>query len=288
MLRFFFLLAGVFTSLCWPHERTLDLSGVANGRLTLTSGTAVTSSDVTAAPTLYYTPYLGNQIALYTGTAWVVYSLSELSLALTVTSDNNYDVFVYDNGGTRAIELSNAWTNDTTRSQVLTLQDGIYVKSGAPTKRYVGTIRASGANVTEDSAAKRFVWNLYNQASRNLWISDALNSWSYSTASWRASNNSASNRVQIVNGIAGGMLKLTFNQAITTNSGVYHAICEGCTNGYTAGHYGYVVTSSQFSIARLTKIPAIGYYYYQMVESGNGTTVFAGGANGNLMGTWPC
>ena len=42
-----------------------------NGRLTLTSGTPVTTNDVTAATTIYYTPYKGNAIQLYNGTNWI-------------------------------------------------------------------------------------------------------------------------------------------------------------------------------------------------------------------------
>lgn len=41
---------------------------ICQGRLTLTSGTPVTTSDVTAATTIYFTPYKGNRIALCGGT----------------------------------------------------------------------------------------------------------------------------------------------------------------------------------------------------------------------------
>ena len=109
---------------------------LAGGRLTLTSGTPVTTSDVTGAGTLYYTPYTSGQIALYSGSAWVVYTFTERSLSLTLTSGKNYDVFLYDNSGTLTLELSAAWTNDTTRADALTTQDGVYVKSGATTRRW--------------------------------------------------------------------------------------------------------------------------------------------------------
>lgn len=262
------------------------MNSVANGRLTLTSNTPVTTADVTAAGVLYYTPHRGNKIALYSSPAWKLHTFSERSLALSITSGSNYDVFLYDNSGTLTLELSAAWTNDTTRNEALAIQDGIYVKSGATTRRYLGTLRASGANVTEDSAANRYLWNMYNRVSKPFYKSDALTSWSYSTNSWRASNNNTANRVQLVNGIVGGMLRLGFDQLITTNSGVYQGICEDCSNNYTAGHYGNVQQSTQFSVAQLNKIPDMGYHYYQMVELGNGTTIFYCNGNCYFFGVW--
>lgn len=55
----------------------------APGRLTLTTVLPVTTSDVTAALVLYYTPYVGDQLALYDGTAWAAYALSEISIKAT-------------------------------------------------------------------------------------------------------------------------------------------------------------------------------------------------------------
>lgn len=141
------------------------VSGVSELRLTLTSGTPVTTADVTAASTLYLTPYLGNRIRIYDGTRWNQYQTAEVSLALTLTSGKNYDVWAYDSGGTVTLETL-VWTDDTTRATALTTQDGVYVKSGATTRLYLGTIRASATDDTEDSAAKRFVWNMYNRVPR--------------------------------------------------------------------------------------------------------------------------
>src|SRR3990172_12032733 len=145
------------------------------GRLTLTSGVPVTSADVTAATTVYYTPYGCNQISLYSGSAWSTISFSEVSCALgTLTSAKNYDAFIYNNAGTATCELSAAWTNDSTRADALTTQDGVNVKSGATTRRYVGTSRTTSTTTTEDSGGgtttqvggKRFVWNQDNRVGR--------------------------------------------------------------------------------------------------------------------------
>ena len=160
---------------------------ICRGRLTLTSGTAVTTSDVTSAGTIYFTPFEGNRVALYDGTRWKLYTFTERSLSLTLTSGKNYDVFLYDNSGTLTLELSSAWTDDTTRADALTTQDGIYVKSGATTRRHLGFLRASGSNTTESSLAKRFVVNRYNPVAlpirANPGYSNGNTTTTYSTTS---------------------------------------------------------------------------------------------------------
>src|SRR3990167_8068595 len=84
---------------------------VCEFRLTGTSGTQVTTSDVTAIETLYFSPYGGNRCAVYNGsTGWVVLSSAELSFDVP-DATNVYDVFAYSNSGTLAAETL-AWTNE--------------------------------------------------------------------------------------------------------------------------------------------------------------------------------
>lgn len=174
-------------------DRILAAAGYpVQGRLTTESGVCNSTSDRTSQGTLYFTPCgAGNAITLYDGTRWRLYTYTERSLSLTLTSDKNYDVFIYDNAGTLTLELSAAWTNDTTRADALTTQDGVTVKSGATTRRWLGVIRASGSNVTEDSEQKRFVVNVYNTEIRRNAKSDGTQH-TYGTNSSRAWNNTAS------------------------------------------------------------------------------------------------
>src|SRR3972149_4877028 len=100
------------------------LPSTCDGRLTLTSGTPVTTADVTAATSIYFTPYIGDRIAIYDGTRWRLYLFAELTLALgTLTAALPYDVFIYDNAGTLTLEAL-AWTNGTTRATALVRQKG--------------------------------------------------------------------------------------------------------------------------------------------------------------------
>lgn len=259
------------------------LRGVCYGRLTLTSGTAVTSADVTGAGTLYFTPYRGGHIALYDGVAWLVYAFTEASLALTLTSGKNYDVFAYYDSASSSVklELSAAWTNDSTRADSLTTQDGVYVKSSDPTRRYLGTIRASGSNTTEDSAVKRFVWNYYNRVPRFLRRLESTDSWTYTTSSFRQANASSSNQVEAVIGMSESKLHLqVFGWASTNSAGlnVSVAIGEDSTSAAASGNIGMRTglpsTAGGYQVAAsLAKYPAAGYHYWAWLESGGGAGI---------------
>lgn len=158
-------------------------------RLTTLSGTAVTSADRTSQGTLYLTPTsnIGGTTAgtgllsLYDGSQWNLYSSGEISLTLSISNTTNYDVFLYDNSGTLTLETV-AWSSATARATAIDLQDGVLVKDGALTRRYVGTIRGTGSNVTEDSKANRFVANYYNRKLKPVEVTDgALRSTSSTT-----------------------------------------------------------------------------------------------------------
>ena len=145
-------------------------STFAGGRLTLESGVAISTTDQSAKTTLYYTPYIHSSIGLYdtTNSVWVPYTFTERSLALgTLSSGFNYDVFIYSNAGTLTLAAS-VWTSNTARATAISLQDGVYVKTSDKSHRYLGTFRTTATTTTEDSEAKRFVYNAYNKVPRPM------------------------------------------------------------------------------------------------------------------------
>lgn len=254
-------------------------NGMCQGRITLTSATPVTTGDVTGAGTIYFTPYKGNRIALYNGSVWKVYSFSELSLALTVTSGKNYDVFVYNNAGALTLELSSAWTNDTTRADALALQDGVYVKSGATTRRYLGTIRASGTNTTEDSRAKRFVWNNYNRVRKFGKVTSSVTSWTYGTDAWRAAN-ATSYIVEFVRGLDEDSVD-AFVMVEQNGSAGSIGIGLDTATANSAIMYGESQdpTYPSLNMAYYAGFPGLGYHYLQWIErTRTGTTAYYGDA----------
>jgi hypothetical protein len=155
----------------------MDIPLFCDGRLTTESGVAVSTTNRQSQSTIYFTPYNGNRIALYTGSIWNIHRFTELSLALSgLTSGLPYDVYVYNNSGTLTLELT-AWTNGTTRATALAIQNGVYVKTGVTTRRWLGTIYTTSTTTTEDSAGtansfggKRYVYNHYNRVPRRAFI----------------------------------------------------------------------------------------------------------------------
>jgi len=268
-------------------------------RLTTESGVPASTTDRTAQSTIYLTPYIGNKIALYSGSSWDVLSSAEVSLVLSgLTSGKNYDVFAYNNSGTLTLELSAAWTDDTTRADALARQDGVLVKSGTATRRYVGTIRTTGVATTEDSATKRFVWNQYNRVPRTLFKAESTSSWTYSTATIRQARADAANQVELVVGDSDAMLNLVVScMGATSAAGTYMSIGigEDSTTSHAAetmfNEIGGIANVLTPVVATLIKMPAVGYHYYAWLERGHGSatqTFFATGAGlrrGGLTGT---
>ena len=261
-------------------------------RLTLTSATPVVAADQTAKTTVYLTPYLGNRIALYDGAEWTLKKLTEISIAVPATTSQMYDIFVYNNAGTLTLEAV-AWTNDTTRATALTRQDGVYVKTGTLTKRYVGSFRTTGASgETEDSFAKRFVWNYYNRVLRPMRVLEATNTWTYTTAAFQQANAAATNQLDFIIGLDEQPVSATVvANAANDNAGVALTVAIGLDSATVASTSG--IRSTVFTPVAAYKVqlcahykgfPGIGRHYLSWLEYSvaTGTTTWAGD-NGALL-----
>lgn len=189
---------------------------IPGGRLSLTSGTPVTSADVTGATTVYYTPHKHTLVPIFNGTSWAFYTFSELSQLTTdatkspaaVAANSCYDVFVWSDGGTLRATRGPAWTNDNTRALALALQNGRYVNGTAITNgppalqgTYVGTIRSDGSSAINDAQAKRHVWNMHNRVTRNMFAGGQNSTWSYAGTTWRQANANSANQLDFVLGL---------------------------------------------------------------------------------------
>ncbi|MES2356260.1 MAG: hypothetical protein V4568_18015 [Pseudomonadota bacterium] len=260
----------------------------AQGRITLTSGSPVTTSDVTAATTVYYTPYKGNFIALYTSSVWKMYTFSELSIAVPATTATMYDLYVYDSGGNATLEAV-AWTNDTTRATALVFQNGVYCKTGALDRRYVGSFRTTGSSgQTEDSNQKRFVWNYYNRVIKSMQNAiETTDSWTYTTAAFRQANANAANQLDFIIGVSEDVVEAVV-VALASNSGVSAQIATGigldvtnATSCFIKGYNNLPVLSALFYNASFYKdYPGVGRHFLAWLEysTASGTTTWYGDA----------
>jgi len=264
------------------------------GRLTLTSGIPILSSTVSGAATIYYTPYLGNVIWLYDGTSrWEQFEISELSLALSVgTASRPHDVFIYSSLGTPTLELT-AWTNDTTRATNLAFQNGRYVKSGATTRLYVGTIYLDaskqcsfivGGLAAGGTAGVVGLWNMYNRASWATLSGDTTNSWTYTdTANWRSANASSTMRTSFINGVSGGVTVDACYQTFSIHTGNAGRVAIGYDSATVPADFMLMASSSDTTLAhtsgvtvRTVKMATAGYHYVQAIELGSANVTFYG------------
>jgi Protein of unknown function (DUF2793) len=193
---------------------------VAEGRLSLSDTLAVTVNDMTNAASVYYTPYRGSNVALYVtaNSQWQLFNFATITIPVPSVANTNYDVFLYNNAGVAAAETI-AWSSDAVRATALALQNGVYVKSGDVTRRYVGTFRTTSvAGKTEDSVARRFVWNYHNRVNRTMLRTESTPSWTYSTAVVRQANNNSANQLNFVVGVNEDVFAASMMYQVSNNT----------------------------------------------------------------------
>jgi len=257
-----------------PSWQTLTIPAGRNagGRLTLVSGQPI--GEATGGGSIFYTPYEHDQIALFDGAQWKSTTFSELSLSLSgLPANKNYDVFAYSNNGTPTLTLGTAWVDDSTRTDLLSVQNGVLVKSTSSIYRYVGTVRTSGVGISEDNERRRFVWNYDNRIRRKLKVVEATETWSYSTPDvWRSANNSDANRVEVVTGGLAGFrtanVQLEVRAYVNTGQafglvGIGINTTSQNNADLTTGMWSHIQGPVN---ASLINTPPPGYRYYQWVE----------------------
>lgn len=264
------------------------------GRLTGTANTPVTTADVTAIGTLRYTPYLHN-CAWLKRTNWELHTISEVTLSLSLTSGSVYDVFLYSNSGTPTLETL-VWTNTTTRATAIA-QDSttnLWIKSGDPTRLYVGTIYATASNQTEDSASRRMIFNAYNRVPRRLFAKDTTDTWTYASTTKRAANGNTTPGTGRTDFVIGGFVADTLLDVTHTAANAYQAsggrllfglALNSTTTPTIYGEVGgYDGSAAGFTsgTVRLVAYPALGYSYCQNIEaSAQATTLTIVGDDGS-------
>ena len=277
------------------------------GRLTLTDATPVTTSDVTAATTIHYEPDVGDYgMFAFDDTSnyeMVTIGAAGLSLALTSNSGHtnyhqsgkNFDLFlIRKSDGTPALASGPAWTNDTTRSAAISRVNGVLANTASMVARfgsssgdtvtvaagaavYVGTFRASADGQTEDSVAKRFLWNCFNRRLRAMSAFESTDSWTYSTATVRQMNANAANQVAFVRGLDEDVV--TSRMHALASCAVAQSIAVGIgldsTTAFAAlclPQYWTCTTQYNVADAHWSGLPGLGYHYLAALEYGNAST----------------
>lgn len=201
----------------------------ANGfRLSCTTS-AVPTTDINSSGTIYLVPFTSDRISLYDGTNWYSRSTSGSSVSLSLsglTASKVYDVFAYWTGSAVALELSAAWTNDTTRADALAQQNGVWVKSGTTTRRHVGYFYAKTTTTTCDDKGNRIVINRDNVVKRVATIKpgysndNAVSSISFSSnATYKRLNGGTNDTVNFLAPLGGRDFSAAITITATVNAG---------------------------------------------------------------------
>lgn len=294
------------------------------GRLTLTSATPVLTGAVTAATTIYYALYNGNRVPIYSGTRFVSTVITELSNITSnsatgsagpaaVTTNSNYDLFVWSNAGVPTLTRGPAWTSDTGRgtgagtTQISRVQ-GIYTNTvaitngpGAGLGTYVGTVRSDGSSqinwqpgavAANGTAGILGVWNAYNRVDVRGLIADSTDSWNYSTATVRPANNSSTMRVSLVVGLQEDFYSAEYSaQHSNTNAGQggYAGVGYNSTTAFSgrfalASNPSASVGEVNAAIVGRYDVQTFGFNYFQALEksTSTGTSTWYGDASATL------
>lgn len=239
-----------------------------NARLSLSSSSDTPSTDQTGATSVYLVPMLDGTIAIFDGSDWVIRTLSSaVSVAVPSTANTNFDIFAYYNSGAIALETM-SWSSDSSRATAIEDQQGVYVKSGDPTRRYLGTGRTTGVSgQTEDSLAKRFLWNHAQRRTRQIYYHSGTD-YSYAAMSYRACNNSSANRVEVVVGLPDVRLDLMIQGGLgaTVDIGWRAGIGLDRSSGFDNGYPVVISYAWGRQIAAYSANHAAGYHYFQCVE----------------------
>lgn len=282
------------------------------GRLTLTTATPVMASTTSGQTTVYYAPYAGRYVPLYDGSSYTMTDIGgELSQATTdstkspaaVTTNTNYDLFVWNDGGTYRCTRGPAWSSGTARGTGAGttelervagfLLNKVSITNGPAANRgtYVGTIRTNGSSQVDfivptapaagGTAGVIGVWNAYNRVDWSALNAESANSWSYTTGTVRQVNASAGMQTAFVSGLAEGIVFAEY-VCWSTGGGTNGRIGIGYdSTSVFSGTTGAAVGQSSTinGVAAYRRPVEIGWHTVAALEYGAASLVYYGDNN---------
>jgi hypothetical protein len=281
-------------------------------RLSTSATNPISQPSGTGVGTVYAIPTVGNLIPLWNGVYFVPTACPIMSNILAnsatgnagpaaATSASVYDLVAWNNAGTCTLTRDVAWTNVTTPAagDAFARVSGVLVNSATITNgpaigfgTYLGTITtdAAGATVTFNPTPAAAsggptlgawigLWNYYNRVLVGMSAQDSKATWTYGTATWRSSDNSANNRLTIVTGVAEDTADVSFTGAGESDALQFVGVGVSSTSA-PSGVAGVPTGGGSVPLgatAEVSVIPAIGQAYFQALEYGNaGSTTFVG------------
>lgn len=185
----------------------------------------------------------------------------------------------------------------TNRQTALVKQNGAWYKTGALTRRYLGSFMTTSTTTTENSLLNALVFNAHNRTEREIRVTDATATWNYSTNSYHQANASVANVINVLIGLSEDPVRVTamgscFNST-ATGRGVYVATGIDSTSA-SAGtgaivNPGATCTSGIIAspMSQYVGYPGVGYHALTWLERGAGTDTqtWIGASTTGLIGT---
>lgn len=240
-------------------------------RITLASNTPVMTSNVTAATTIYSTPYQSDLMLLWNGTSYVPTHCAQTSQTLADTTkspaaavaNSVYDLFAWNDAGTCRVTRGPAWTNSSTRSAgtaIARTNFGILSNSVAITNgpaanygTYMGTIATDaggatvtwqyGSSVTTCGAGVHNVWNMYNRVSAVSTVESVAQA-GYSGAA-RVYLNFPACSLSLLTGVAEDNVSVSTAAGMTVSSGTGAGYLGFGINSVTAQNVAFSTMPTQ-------------------------------------------
>ncbi len=250
-------------------------------RLSGSSSTPIPTADISSTTNLYLTPYTSGFISLWDGSSLIKMIVgSQVTLALSgLTTGKNYDVFAYKNGTSVSLELGPAWSTNTGRaSSVIRGPGNMWILTGAPTRRYVGTFLATGATTTTDTMLQRFIYNEYNQIDRHMLRTDPTDTWTYAVSTFRQANAAIVGTANKVEFVCGNPVPYSARiecqcSATTTLSLMLAVGLDSTTTATTTSRCAYVAVSGYPVISAMDdSIVTAGYHSIVWLEKPSTST----------------
>lgn len=133
-----------------------SIKNITNFRLSIASSPSSEDIPTGSSTQIFLHPWDGNEVALYLTNRWYVVKFAtsptpSFSLA-GLTAATTYDIYLYNSGSIASPVLAmefNPWTSETRTNQQRGNIDGVVVKAGDPTRRFVGVLRTTSAGTSE-------------------------------------------------------------------------------------------------------------------------------------------
>ncbi len=191
------------------------------------------------------------------------------------------------------------------RQTALIQQNGAWYKTGALTRRYLGSFQTTSTTTTESSRSKRFCNNLHNLQPLDLKVVDVTDTWNYSLAAYEMVRGQSTNMVEVLcidpsAGMAVSYIELDAKGVAANGTGsirIASGVGVDSGNANSAQVFGGGCTLNVIgeSFADYSGRPGTGYHAMTWLEAAaatgtttwsgdGGTTLTQAGMTGSILG----